>query len=873
METKKETGRPQKSGKKEGEEKTTIKNVGFCSFGSGANVTAIDIRDGKIIRLRPLHLDWKYDPAQFRGWKIKARGKTFEPVMKTLLPPLSLAYKKRIYSPNRILFPLKRVDFDPKGERNTYNRGVSGYVRISWDEALDIITSEIKRVQKKYGPSAILTQAEGHGESKQVHGPHGCSTTLLEHMGGYTMQTRNPDSWEGWWWGAKHVWGCEPLGQQMPLTNAVPDIAQNGELLLHWGSDVETTSWGWGGQTPSRLMFWFKELGIKSIFICPDLNYAAAVHADKWIPILPCTDAALHLAIAYVWITEETYDKDYLKTHSVGFDKVKDYVLGKEDGIPKTPKWAAEITGVPSRIIKALAREWASKVTSTVHNNGGAGIRGPYSTEPARLEVILLGMQGLGKPGRHQLKMFEWGHFHLHETTAMPQSEVIPDTRGAQRGFWKFSLIKPSQIIPKLLTHEAILNPPISWYSTTVFDEPVENQFVKYNHPEKGCSEIHMIWTDSPCLITCWNNSNGFIDAYRSPKIEFMLAQHPWFENDCLFADVILPANTLFEEEDISMDALCGEFRTVQYEEKCIEPLGESKSDYEIVGMIAERLGLLDKYTGGKSISEWIKFGFDTSGITRYINYDEFKEKGYFVVPTDPQWEKYPPGLSKFYEDPENNPLTTPSGKLEFYSQRLAEKFPDDEERPPYPKWIPYGKTHQESLQHPRAKQFPLLVMSNHPRWGVHAQHEDVTWFREVRTCKVRGPDGYQYHPVWINPVDAAKRGIEDGDVVKIYNERGEVLAGAYVTERMMPGAISIDHGSKYDPIVPGVLDRGGAINTICPRKITSPNATGHVVSGYLAEVERANLDELRKKYPEAFNRPFHPTAGLCVDYFMKKEH
>jgi anaerobic selenocysteine-containing dehydrogenase len=325
--------------------------------------------------------------------------------------------------------------------------------------------------------------------------------------------------------------------------------------------------------------------------------------------------------------------------------------------------------------------------------------------------------------------------------------------------------------------------------------------------------------------------------------------------------------------EDISHDAMCGEFRTIEYEEKCIEPLGESKSDYEIVGMIAERLGLLDKYTGGKSISEWIKFGFDTSGVTRYIDYDEFKQKGYFVIPTDPEWERYPAGLRKFHDDPENNPLTTPSGKLEFYSQRLADKFPGDEERPPYPKWIPYGKTHQESLQHPRAKQFPLLVMSNHPRWGVHAQHEDVTWFREVRTCKVRGPDGYQYHPVWLNPTDAANREIEDGDVVRIYNERGGVLAGAYVTERIMPGVISIDHGSKLDPIVPGVLDRGGAINTITPRGRTSKNTTGMAVSGFLAEMERVNLGELRKKYPKAFKRPFHPTAGLCVDYFTKKEH
>ncbi len=223
----------------------------------------------------------------------------------------------------------------------------------------------------------------------------------------------------------------------------------------------------------------------------------------------------------------------------------------------------------------------------------------------------------------------------------------------------------------------------------------------------------------------------------------------------------------------------------------------------------------------------------------------------------------------KFYEDPEKNPLTTPTGKIEFYATGLAEHFPDDDERPPVPHWIPYGESHQESLLHPRANKYPLLLLSNHPRWGCHSQHEDITWLREIVTCKVRGPDGYQYQPAWINPADAAARGIENGDVVKIYNDRGAFLAGAYVTERVMPGAVSVDHGAKYDPIIAGQLDRGGATNPICPRKITSRNATGMAVSGFLIEVERADLDKLRRQYPDAFSRPFHPTAGPSLESFV----
>ena len=151
----------------------------------------------------------------------------------------------------------------------------------------------------------------------------------------------------------------------------------------------------------SRLCYWFTELGIKQVYICPELNYGAAVHADKWIPILPNTDAALQLAIAYIWITEGTYDKEYVATHTFGFDKFEEYVLGKEDGIPKTPEWAAG-NAVSHRGQSKPGREWASRTTTVAHDRRCL-IRGPYSTEPARLEVLLLAMQGIGKPGVHQI--------------------------------------------------------------------------------------------------------------------------------------------------------------------------------------------------------------------------------------------------------------------------------------------------------------------------------------------------------------------------------------------------------------------------------------------------------------------------------------
>jgi anaerobic selenocysteine-containing dehydrogenase len=866
------------------QQKTFVKGLSFIGPTSGYPCT-VDVNNGKLVRIRPLHYDEKYDSEKFKPWKMEARGQTFEPGMKTLASPYALAYKKRVYSPNRVLYPLKRVDWDPDGERNTENRGTSSYVRISWDEALDIIVSELKRIRGEYGPEAVLSQGDIHGESKTIHTAHGCAHRLLALLGGYTVQMRNPDSWEGWAWGAKHVWGMESVGIMAPTTNLMPDIVKNSEILLFWGCDPETTPWGFNGQMASRLCYWFTELGINNIYICPDLNYGAAVHADKWIPIIPGTDAALQLAIAYTWITEGTYDREYVATHTYGYEQFEEYVLGKEDGIPKTPEWASPKCGVPKWTIKALARVWASKVTSITHGNGGPGIRSPYSTENGRLEVLLLAMQGLGRPGVHQAKMLEWGgpprgnpmppgvvrpklHLMGYDVARIIANRPGAEDAQSQADTEFMKLLRPApmnvkQCIPKDRIHDAILNPPITWWGNTSFPGTMEDQYVKYTYPVEGCSEVHMIWTDSPCWITCWNDSNNYIKALRSPKIEFMLAQHPWLENDCLFADIILPVSTKFELEDIGLDENNGQFYSVYHEGKCIERVGESRSDYEVVSMIAERFGLGKQYTGDKSVDEWVKLSFENSGIQDLVSFDEFLEKGYFVVPTETDWEKEPAGMKEFHDDPDGHPLKTPSGKLEFCSQNLARYFPDDEERPPVPHWIEKGESHDERVSSERAGKYPLMVMSNHGRWRVHANHDDISWTREIPTCKVKGPDGYNYEPLWMNPADAAVRGIEPGDIVRIYNERGAVLGGAYVTERLMPGVVYMDHGARYDPIVPGELDRGGAINTITPHKTTSKRATGMVVSSFLVEVERANIDDLRKQYPEAFEREYNPASGL----------
>ncbi|MDR0490918.1 MAG: molybdopterin-dependent oxidoreductase [Oscillospiraceae bacterium] len=876
----------------------------------------VDSNDGKITRIRPYHYDKEYTEKHCNPWVIKARGSEFRAPDRVTISPFGLGYKSRVYSKNRVRYPLKRVDWDPKGERNPQNRGKSGYVRITWDEAAQIVADELLRMKETYGPEAVLCQADMHGEGKHVAPSHGCPNRLLSLLGGYTLQMRNMDSWEGWFWGAKHVWGCEPVGEMMPMTNLYPDIAKHTDLLLFWGCDPETTPLGVVGQLPSRLCYWLSQIGLKSIYICPDLNYGAAVHADKWIPILPNTDAALQLAIAYVWCTEGTYEKEYIDTHSYGFEKFEDYVLGCEDGVPKTPEWASEKCGVPEWTIKALARNWAKKVASIIHSNGGGYIRGPYSSEPARLEAMLLGMRGLGKPGVHQAKMIEFNLWNIdyplpYQGEFMPAVPHIADPLRTIDGDVKpeinmdrfilseaqrkrapelIELFKqhpaPKQFIPRTLIHKAILDGKAEWYGMQCFSSSqqpdknnyrnptAETQFEKIVYPRPGLPRIRMIWTDAPCQTTCWNDGNLTIKAMQSPDIECIVAQHPWLENDCCFADIVFPVATKHELNDIGNDMSSGAYVSIYLERPCCEPIGESVSDFDVCAKVAEKLGeeYYKAYTGNLTEEERVRFFYAATGCEDYMTWEEFNDRKIFVVPCKKDAQELPAGLYNFFKDPKSSPLTTPTGLLEFSSTAIEKYLPDDCERPPIPKWIEKSETHDERLSSERAKDYPLLCMSNHGRWRMHAQCDDIIWNREVETMKMRANDGYQYEPCWLNPAEAEKRGIGHGDIVKVYNERGAVLCAAYVTQRLMPNVCYVDHGARVDSIIPGELDRGGAINLITPTSHTSKYASGMATSGFLVEVAKvtdAEMSGWKNACPEAFARKIDEACGVCLDGWL----
>lgn len=652
-----------------------------------------------------------------------------------------------------------------------------------------------------------------------------------------------------------------------------------------------------GGHGSARLVDFWRQCGVRTVFVCPDLNYSASIHADKWIPVLPNTDAAMQLAIAYVWITESLYDKDYIETHSVGFDNFAFYVIGGEDGVAKTPKWAEGKCGVPARHIKALARYWAKNNISIAHGNGGGYIRGAYSTEPARLEVLLLAMQAVGHPGRHMMSMLEFGIWGGNSAKAIWWNEFSLPTGQVHTGN-VFGAAHKS-FIPKTLIPEAIRlsdGEKISWYGHVECGWLRPDQFQYFKFPIEGAGRIHMIWSDSPCWSTCWNGGNEYLDALRDPNVEFIMVQHCHFENDCLFADLLLPTTTMFEQSDIQTTNFTVDYDLVLAAEAAIEPIGEAKDDFDVVIAVADTFGPEAREAVLRSVIAGLSPGYDVlslgdgyrdfmrryawdsaweiAGRKQVFDFQEFENRGYYIIPSATKEEvaSIKPGLYGFYSDPESNPLSTPTGKIEFYSTGLAKNFPDDETRPPIPHWIEEDDQHHERLSNDRGKDYPFLLVSNHPHFRFHAQCDDMTWFREIPMCKVDGPDGYKYEPVWINPTDARALGIKSGDVVKLFNERGAVLGGAIVTERIAPHCLSQDHGARIDPIVAGIggLDRGGANNLICPSKTTSLNAAGEVTNGFLVNIEKVDICKLASQYPEAFNRPYSPIDGMHVfDYIV----
>ncbi len=833
-----------------------------CTVGGPVRVY---VKDGVITRMRPI----VFDDTDAPSWEIQARGRKFSPPRKTTLQSYEVPERQRVYE-NRIHYPLKRKNFDPNGERHPELRGKDEYERISWDEALDLVAGEITRIRETYGPAAITAMTSSHHNWGFLHyklGPLGRFFNIL----GYSMCLDNPDSWEGWHWGATHTWGYWWRLGHCEQSELLQDALKNTEQVVFWSVDPNSTSYMYSGQENLIWRVWMKELGIQFVVIDPYCNCTAGSMGDKWLAPRPGTDAALAEAIGYVWLTEDTYDHFFVENRTYGFVEWKKHILGEDGGAPRTPEWAAEICDIPAHTIRSLAREWAAKKTMLAVGSifGATGAcRQAYATEWARLCIYLMAMQGFGRPGVNF-----WGG----TAGAAPIDYRFKMFGYSDNGWDAFGTVAEKSYFPhgnpvtqktyRILLPEIVMDPPVSWIGEGFCGNSIEQQYARFTCPEPGPNgaPIKMIHRHGGSFISSMTDTNKWVRMYQHPNLEFVVMQDCHWQSETRFGDVILPASTNFEHSDLSEWGAAGGYgfndfnsnhRICIYQEKCIDPLWESKPDYDIYTLLAERLGFKDEYTEGHSIDDWNRIVFDKSDLPKYVTWEEFTEKGYFVVPAMPADEEPRVSFRWFYEGRESDVysedrtppgppktgsgLATPSGKVEFVSQTLTAFDPDDEERPPMARYIPSWEGYDTPGL---SDEYPLQMISPHPRFSYHTHNDNKSfWLDDIPGHRVK-KDGYAWWPARIHPSDAEVRGIKEGDIVKLFNDRATVLCIAHVTERVRPGTIhSYEAAAKYDPLEPGKAgspDRGGCVNLLTPSKMVSKNAPGEANNSCLVDVAK----------------------------------
>ncbi|MDR1297668.1 MAG: molybdopterin-dependent oxidoreductase [Deltaproteobacteria bacterium] len=807
------------------------------------------VKDGKIVRITPLELaDDDPDP-----WTIEARGRKFTAPKKASISPFTACLKSTIYSKDRILYPMKRVDFDPDGERNPQNRGKSGYARISWPEAVDLVAGEILRVKKEHGPGAIMNGSGSH----HLWGNLGywlSARRRFFNILGTSYVDHNPDSWEGWYWGAMHHWGKSMRLGAPDQYSTVEDALRHCELMVFWSSDPETTSGVYGAQEGTIRRLWAKDLGVEFVHIDPFYNHTAAMLGGKWLAPKPGSEAALAHALAYVWIDEGLYDKNFVETKTTGFEEWRKYLLGEGDGTPKTPEWQEKETGIPAREARALARKWGRSRTYL----GAGGIQGFGSAcrsatgvEWARSMVYLMAMQGIGRPGVNMGNLQQGAPVDSRFFfPGYAEGGLSGDVFGTglavnmyQRMPQVLTINTVAQSVPRLYIPEAILNGEATGWTND--SSTIEGQFRPKPYPAPGYSKVKLYYKYGGSHFGTMVETNRYARMYKSPELEFVVNQSIWLEGEAKFADVILPACTNFERWDVGEFANCGGYigfahgqvnnRIITMQHKCIEPLGESKSDFEIFAMIAEKLNLGAYFSESSSELDWCRRLFEATDMPRFMSWRKFLKKGYFAVPPPKEEQRDPVSWRWYYEGrkndlPENDPLPsdesggfktglqTQSGKIEFVSSSLSRYDKDDPERPPMSRYQPSWEGPSSELY----QKYPLQLISPHNRYSFHTMSDA----KDCHTCDLpdhrRLVDGHHYWIVRVNPADARKRGLKTGDLSELYNDRGSVICWTEATERVPPGTVhSYESSAIYEPLgEPGESpDRGGCVNILTPAR------------------------------------------------------
>ena len=708
------------------------------------------------------------------------------------------SFRKRVYNPDRLKYPMKRVG----------KRGEGRFARISWDEAFDTIADNLKRIKSNYGNEAIYlnycTGTLGGTVAKSwppaatpIARLMNCWGGYLNHYGDYStaqIAVSLPYLYGGTWVG----------------NNCTSDII-NTRLIVNFGNNPAETRMS-GAGVVYQLSETRQRSQARMIVFDPRLTDSMLSDGDEWVPLRPGTDAALVAGMAWVMITEELVDRAFLDRYTIGYDEDslpasapknaswKSYILGKgPDGMAKTPQWAAQITGVPANKIIQLAREIAA--TKPCNIMQGWGLQRTANGEQASRAICMLAVMtgNVGIPG---------------------------GGTGAREGSYSM----PFAVFPTLSNPVTTSIPMFLWTDAIHRHSDMTTLTDGIRGADRLTQPIKFIWNYAGnCLINQHSDTNRTHTILQDDKLcEMIVVIDNHMTSSARYADILLPDLTAAEQPDFAINGSCGNMGYTIFCDTAIAPLYECRSVYDMCTEVAKRLGVEQAFTEGRDQEAWLRHIYAESQqlnpILQDLDFDIFRQQG-IVKQQNPG--KPMVQFHTFRQDPETNPLDTPSGKIEIYSERLAAiadswTLGKDDVIRPLPEYVSSWEGHES----PTIDKYPLQMFGFHYKARTHSTYANVDVLRETNPQEVL-----------VNPIDAKARGIKDGDLLKIWNDRGEIRVGAKVTPRIMPGVIAMGQGSWYAPDRKGV-DLGACMNTLTTQR-PSPLAKGNPQHSNLVEIAK----------------------------------
>ena len=705
--------------------------------------------------------------------------------------------RRRIYNADRLKYPMKRVGA----------RGEGKFERISWDEAYTLLAKSLKDIIGKYGNEAVYlnygTGTLGGTVTKSWPPASSLVARLMNCYGGYLNHYGDYST-------AQIAAGLNFTYGGWGLGNDTSDIA-NTRLLVMFGNNPAETRMSGGGIT-YHLAEARKRSGARMIIIDPRYTDTAAGREDEWIPIRPGTDAALCSAIAHVLISENLIDQPFLNKYCVGYDEktlpasapsnahYKAHILGQgPDGIAKTPEWASPITGIPVERIIKLAREIGH-------------------TKPCYI------VQGWG-PQRHAN-----GENQSRAIAMLPILTGNVGISGGNSGARESTYSIPFVRFPTLTNPVKTSISMFLWTDAIKRHHEMTDKTDGVRGAERLKSPIKFIWNYAGnCLVNQHSDVNLTHKILSDDKMcEMIVVIDNHMTSSAKYADILLPDLTTSEQMDFCLDAHMGNMASVIFADKAIEPMFECKGIYEMLSGVAAKLGadVHQKFTEGRTQEEWLRHLYAQSCAKDPLlpDFETFRKQG-IIKRMNPA--KHFIAYQKFRENPEANRLTTPSGKIEIYSEKLAEyastwTLQKDEVIHP----LPVHATTFEGWDDPLRKDFPLQLTGFHYKARTHSTYGNVDVLKSTSRQEV-----------WINSIDAAARGIKNGQLVRVFNKRGETRVEAKVTPRIMPGVAALSEGAWLSRDATGI-DHNGSMNVLTTQR-PSPLAKGNPQHTNLVEIQK----------------------------------